>query len=409
LYVQLALIGDVDSLTNRGIEYMTQSMGPNWRDRPGNPETVLVESSGQIASEVIDQASLVPPEALVAIGVSIYGIPMQGGTKSTAPANITFATDTPAMMIPIDTEVAIPHPSGAQMVFLTDRDVVAPIGGGVMPVSLIALESSADYNGAFGAAELIEIIEGVSSIDVPQATQGGTDPETPEDYLDRLTDYLTIPRRPVMPEDHAQIALQNPSVSRAVAINLYYPGTTVRDSNLAVGDYSLWSPQPPPAAAQTGVARCTTVAIMGLDGAAPSKALMTEVYDDLSANREVNFMNFVVSPTFTAVDVKCDVKPYSGADPVSVTQSVEDTVSSWLSSQEWSNPPGVSQGTWEADTKVRLYEAVDYINRASGVWYCENVQLKLHSSGTWLSTDITLPGIAPVPSITPDDITVNII
>jgi Baseplate J-like protein len=408
LYVQLALIGDYDTLTEKGMDYMRQSLAPNWVDRPGNPETIMIESSGQIAAEVIDQASLVPPEALSAIGTSIYGIPMGGGTKATANAMITFDPSAPPVMVPMDAEVSVPHPSGSELVFLTDRDAFGPPGGGDIPVQLIALEASADYNGCFGTAELIEVTEGVHTVTLTSVTAGGTNPETAEEYLDRLTDYLTLPRRPVLPEDHAALALQNPAVGRATAYNLYYPGTTVRDAGRAVGDYDLWTPQPPPAAAQTPVARCTTVAIMGLDGTMPSLYLMEEVWHTLSDNREINFLNFVVSPTMTEVDVKCNVKPYNDTIDEDVIQSVKDTVSSWLNPEEFSQSPGVG-GTWEAESKVRLYEAVDYINRAAGVWYCENVQLKLHSDSTWQTADITLPGLAPVPTSTPDNIFVTII
>jgi len=402
-------MGDVDTLTEQGMEYMRAAMAPNWVDRPGNPETIMIESSGQIAAEVIAQASLVPPEALSAIGTSIYGIPMGSGTKATANATITFDADAPAVMVPMDAEVSVPHPSGSELVFLTDRDAVGPVGGGDVPVQLIALEASAEYNGCFGDCELIEVTEGIHSITTTSTTAGGTNPESPEEYLDRLTDYLTIPRRPVLPEDHSALALQNPAVGRATAYNLFYPGTTLKNSGQAVGDYDLWTPQPPPAAQQTNVARCTTVAILGLDGTMPSLTLMNDVWKLLSENREINFLNFVVAPTMTEVDVKCDVKPYTDTNPEDVIQSVKDTVSGWLSPEQFSQPPGVGGGIWEAETKVRLYEAVDFINRASGVWYCENVQLKLHSSGVWVTGDITLPGVAPVPTSTPDNITVNII
>lgn len=403
-YVQLALVGDVDTLTDIGKTYMEQSMGPNWVARPGNPESIMIESSGQIAAEVVEQASLVPPEAYSALGTSIYGIPFQEGTRATMDAVITFASDTPATMVPDTAQVAVPHPSGNSLIFLTDRDVLAPLGGGNMPVSLIALDTGEDYNNCFGNCELIEIVEGVSAIVASQAV-GGTNDETATEYLDRLSDYLTIPRRPVLPEDHATLALQVPGVGRATAYNLFYPGTTESAAGRAVGDYALWQPQPPPAASQSNVARCTTVAIMGVDGADPSTELMNQVYGVLDANREINFLNFVVKPTYTSVDVKSDVKSYSGLTPDETIQSATDAIKSWLDPATWGAPPGVSAGTWEADTKVRLYEAVDYINRGQGIWYCENVQLKLHSDSVWQSADIQLPGISPMPTY--GDILIN--
>jgi hypothetical protein len=297
------------------------------------------------------------------------------------------------------------------MIFLTNDEVIAPVGGGDVAVDIVALDAGVDYNGAFGASELIEIVEGVASVSVPGATTGGADPETSEDYLDRLTSFLTIPRRPVLPADHSTLALQVPGVGRATAYNLYYPGTALRDAvpSQAAGNYDLWTPAPPPSAGQSGVARCTTVAILADGGFAPAPELLQRVFEVLDSNREINFLNFVVAPSLAEIDVKCDVKGYTGIDSDDIVQNVKDTVGVWLSSQEWNAPPGVETGVWELDTKVRLYEAVDYINRAGGVWYCENVQLKLHASPGWTTGDITMPGLAPVPFTKPANIFVNII
>lgn len=399
MYVQLALIGDVDTLTDIGRTYLEQSMGPNWVARAGNPETILIEGSGQIAAELIDQASLVPPEALVAIGTSIYNIPMNSGTHSVASATITFAPDTPASIVPVDSEVAVPHPSGAQMVFLTDREAIAPDGGGDILVNLISLDVGENYNGAFGSSQLIDIFEGVSGV-VAETSSGGSDDETAEAYLDRLTSALTIPRRPVLPADHSNLALQVPGVFRASAFNLLYPGTTELDAGRAVGDFNLWQPQPAPTAAQPNVARCTTIAIMGDGGTAPTLDLMNRVYNELNSNREVNFLNFVVSPIYTAIDIRANIKPYSGTNATDAETSAENMVRDWLDPFNWNSPPSGFSGVWEPDKIVRLYEAVDYINRASGVWYCENVEMKLQSegSGSWRTTDITLPGLVAVPT-----------
>lgn len=396
-YVQLSLVGDVDTLTDIGKTYMEQSMGPNWVARPGNPEAIMIEGSGQIAAEVIEQAALVPPEAFAALGTSIYGIPFLEGIRATMDAVITFAADTPATMVPDTAEVAVPHPNGNQMVFLTDRDAIAPIGGGDVPIGLLALEAGEDYNLCFGTSELIEVVEGVQSIVAGQAV-GGINDETASDYLDRLSDYLTIPRRPVLPQDHSTLAFQVPGVERATAYNLFYPGTTERDAGRAVGDFALWQPPPAPAASQSNVPRCTTVAIVGTGGAAPSTDLMNQVYALLNANREVNFLNFVVKPTYTAVDVKADVKPYSGLTTAEAKANAEDAVRAWLDPATWGQPPGVTTGTWEADNKIRINEAIDHINRGYGIWYCENVFVKLTSDSTWHNTDITLPGVAPMPT-----------
>jgi hypothetical protein len=395
-YIELPLTSDVDSLTQTGIDYMDIIYGANWIPRPGNPDTVLIEGAGQIAGELVDQAAIVPPEALEAIGTSIYGVPKLLGSKASGSATITFAPDTPATMVPIEAEISVPHPSGSKFIFTTDRDAIAPAGGGNVAVLVYALDVGFDQNGSFGESELIEIYEGVTMVYV-NGTSGGTDPETSEEYLDRLTAYLTMPRRPVRPEDHANLALQVAGVGRATAYNLYYPGTTARDAGLAIGDYDKYTPQPAPAAAATNVPRCTTVAITGLDGADPSDALMQEVYETLDYNREVNFLNFVMRPVYTPVDVKAQIKPWPDQTAENALSAAIAMMNFWLSPANWSGGAGGSGALWAIDPKVRVNEAIDYLNRAAPVWYVENVQLKLGTDAGWTSGDINLPGAIGIP------------
>jgi len=397
-YIQLPLIGDVETLTQTGRDYMTSSMGPNWTMRPANPETVLIEGSGQIAGELLDQAATVPPEALAYIGTSLYGIPMDMGARAAMTATITFEADAAPSMVPRDSEVSVPHPTGEGFIFTTDRDAVAPELGGDVVVNLVALDVGADANGAVGPADLVDVVEGVSSV-VAGLASGGTDPEEVSDYLNRLTAYLAVPRRPVRPEDFVALALGVPGVGRVAVFNLYFPGTDAEASGEAIGDFDLWTPLPAPAAPQTDVARCTTLAITNDDGGPPSLPLMEAVYTVMDINREVNFLNFVMKPTFTGIDLRATVHPYSGFTQADAVAAAAAMAESWLST-EWNTTPGVTGNVWNSDTKVRLYEAVDWLNRGSGVWYVEDVEMKLSSeAGTeWRAEDIDLPGMAPIPT-----------
>lgn len=394
-YIELALIGDVDSLTSTGLDYLEEFMGGTWEARAGNPETIMIEASGQIAGELIDQAALVPPEALKYIGTDIYRVAELEGTNASMQATITFAPTTPASTVPVDAEVAVPHPDGNRYIFTTDQDAIAPVGGGNVIVNLIALDIGEDMNGAFGDSELIEVIEGVSGVVADIAT-GGSDEESTTQYLDRLTEYLSVPRRPVLPEDHAKWALQVSGVGRAAVYNLYYPGTTERDAGRAVGDYALWTPPPAPAAAQSNIARCTTIAITAEDGTDPGPDLMNRVYQYLSDNREVNFMNFVIKPIYTSVDIQAHVTPYPGYTQADAIAEAKSVLQSWLSYSGWGEVPGQASGTWAVDNKVRLYEVVDYINRAQSVWYCDTVSMRLSGGGSYVSADLTLPGVVSV-------------
>jgi hypothetical protein len=140
------------------------------------------------------------------------------------------------------------------------------------------------------------------------------------------------------------------------------------------------------------------VSITADNGNEPSTTLMNQVYAVLDANREVNFLNFVIKPVYTSVDVKAEIIPYSGVPPADAEESARQSVREWLDAANYNMQPG-AEDTWVLDTYVRLYEAVDYINRADGIWRCQNVFLKLSSDDDthWAAADLLLPGITPMP------------
>lgn len=396
-YDDLDAIADSDQLTLFSIEYMETAI-PGWTSMPGNPETIMMEANGLMASEVVQQALVVPDEAYTYLGTSIYGFPLEDGAPSRGAATITFAADTPATLIPEGAEVAVPHPSGASYIFATDRDVTAIEGGGTVQLDVIATEYGADQNGCFGAGEFQEVYDGVESI-IVNTTAFGLDPEDPSDYMGRFSTYLTIlTARPILPVDHANRALLNPRVERAVAIDLYQPSN-------AEGGYG----QPRDAASHTNVERCLTTVIMAAGGQPPPDDLLLEVWTDLDANREVNFLEYVISPgengAYTGIDVRATVKPWPGVTNADAQAEAASMVEQWLDPANRGVAPGAGAGQqWAVDNMVRLYEAVDWINRASSVWYVTSVEMKKSTDSTWAAADITLNGAVPMPKVGADPV-----
>lgn len=393
-YVDLDLTVDTDALANIGLQYLEDAIA-GWTARPGNIETVLIEADSQIAAEVLDQASQVAPAVYATIGETIYGIPRQPATPAVATATFTFATDTPPVMVDANSQLIVPNPSGEGQVFLTDTDVNAPAGGGQISVGVTAQEPGAAGNGSFGQADLVTDVDGVDTVVVTEA-QGGADEEDIDDYLDRLTNALTLlAPRPILPNDFAVLALQVPGVGRALAIDLYMPAA----SESPVGDTNVPEYDP---VGKTNVPRCVTVAITAQNATAPDAALKQKVYETLDAQREVNFLTYVIGAAYTAIDVQATVTAYPGFTPADVKQAAEAMLQAWLDPNQWGTMPGAGQTIdWARDTKARIYEAVDYLNRANGVFYVETVQLRGYpvggTPGAWQSTDVTLPGTAPLP------------
>ena len=298
--------------------------------------------------------------------------------------------------------IAVPHSSGDSLVFLTDADAVSIGPGSEVAVGITALEPGETANGAFGTADMIDPVAGVTSI-VASAIGGGTDEETDAEYLDRLRSLLTLMApRPILPGDFALMAESVPGVGRAAAFDLYQAGTD--DDPVAASTIGGSSS---PIAAGPGVddvERAVTVVVTGEDGAPPSLGLMRAVYNDLDARREVNFLIYVIAPgeagVYTGVDVRADVHVLPGYDWATVVDNIEASLGEWLNPASWGVDVGALSSPWAVDTKARLYEAVEWMNRAQGVHWVENVELKRSTQlvGDFAAADLTLPGKAPMPT-----------
>jgi hypothetical protein len=400
-YIELPLVDDPDALVEVGIDNLEGAID-GFVARPGNVETVLLEANAQISAEVVQQAAQVPPVAFAYAGAALFGIAPYAAVSATATATITWAASTPASMIAAQSLLSVPHPSGEYMIFTTDDDVAAPAGGGVVTVGVTALEPGADANGAFGTAELVDVVDGVTSIAVLSAASGGVDAEDDAAYLDRLSDALTLlAPRPILPQDFATFARQVPGVGRTLAIDLYQPGT---NDNIAAGQPGgPLTVEGTPLNAGAGispVARCVTTVVTAEDGAPPSQALMHSVWSELDGAREVNFLAYVAAPRYTQIDVQATVKAYPGYLPADVQAAAAAMLSTWLDPGQWGSQPSSTAETtdqWALDTYARIYEAVDWLNRADGVYFVVSVQLRKHGDVAWSNADVPLAGIAPLP------------
>lgn len=377
-YIDLALTADATALADESKQYMEDQI-PGWTARAGNVESVLLEGNAQIGAEVVEQASEVPPVIFAYYGQWLLGLPLREATPAVAQATFTFSE--PAT-VPAGSLLTVPNPDGNTYVFQTDADVRSD---GVLTVGTTALEAGAAANGSGGVGEMLDVIDGVSSVTMAGAT-GGSDEESADDYLDRLTDALTIlAPRPILPQDFATLARQVPGVGRSLAINLYQP-------SIAEGGAGL----PRDAASHNNVPRCVTVAVTAEDGTAPSQALMDSVYALLDNAREVNFLPYVIPPTYTTVDVTANVTPYPGYLKAEVEAAAEEMLRTWLDPLAWGAQAVGEIQSWARDLKVRLFEAVDYLNRADGVFYVNTVTMGVNG-GAQSGADINLPGAAPLP------------
>jgi Baseplate J-like protein len=405
-YIELPLTADATALSDLGKDYLAEAIS-GWTARPGNVESVLLEADGQIGAEIVDQVAQVPPVIFAYFGQWLLGIGLREATPATATVTLTFDAGA-VVTVPEGTLLAAPNPDGESYVFQTDVEVrsdTAPF-----TTTVTALEPGEAANGCQGACELIDVVEDVASVSMTVVASGGADEEDADDYLDRLADALTIlAPRPILPGDFATMALQVSGVGRAVAIDLYQPGT---NDNIAAGQpggpLAVEGTPVNTGAGLTNVARCVSVAITAEDGHAPTQALMHTTWLTLDAAREVNFLAYVIPPTYTTVEVTATVVPFPGYVYADVQAAAVEMVETWLDPLSWgSQAVGEAQG-WTRETTARIYEAVDFISRADGVNYVKTVQLRA-VGGVFASNDLVLPGVAPLPLTDATHITITVV
>ena len=72
-YIELDLVIDSNELANVAFSYL-EDVIPGWTARTANVITVMLESNAQLAAELLDQASPIPPAVYSTIAETIYGI-----------------------------------------------------------------------------------------------------------------------------------------------------------------------------------------------------------------------------------------------------------------------------------------------------------------------------------------------
>jgi hypothetical protein len=361
-YISPPLVTEPSDLAEESFAYLEDQVD-GWLPAPGNLETWLIEAISQLAGELMDVASAVPTSIFRYLGESILGLPAHASTPATTETTWTVK-DALGYTIQAGTLVGIPASGDVLLAFEVAADTVIPAGNtSVAGVTIVAQDDGTDGNGLAGQPQLIDALDWVTAVTLDAPTSGGTDAESDDAYLDRLRELLQLlAPRPILPNDFAVMAKQVPGVYRATAIDLFDAST-----------------------GQTNVPRCVTVVVVGADGLPVSPIVKGDVDTLLQSQREVNFLVFVIDPTYLDIDVTFNVKPYPDYDGQEVADRAELAVADYLNPANFGAVPYGDTPQWLNDTKVRYLEVAEQINRVDGVWYVEALVV---NGGT---VDIVLP------------------
>jgi uncharacterized phage protein gp47/JayE len=370
-YIEPPITTEPDDLAEDAFAYLEDAI-PGWLPAPGNLETWLVEANAQLAGELMDVASAVPTSIFRYYGETVLGLPPNEAQSATGTTTWT-ARDAAGYTIEAGTLIGIAAAGDELLPFeVQSETVIAPGATTATGVIVVAVDPGTEANGLTSAPEVIDPLDWVASLALAGATAGGVDEETDADYLDRLHELLgLLAPRPILPNDFAVLARTVAGVGRSTAIDLYNPG--------------------PPVA--TNVPRCVTVVVAGDDGQPVGAGVKANVDTLLQSLREVNFLVYVIDPTYTAIAVTFTFTTYPAYSAATVEAAAEAAVANYLSPANFGRPPyGDDPGVWIADTKVRYLEVAEVINRVEGVWYVASLTV---NGGT---ADVALSGPGPLPT-----------
>jgi hypothetical protein len=370
-YIALPVTTDADQLAADALGYLAQQQ-PGWVPREGHLEMWMIRAFARMCAETAQVASQVPLAIFQYFGTKLLGIaPLDG-----APAQMTSTwtlTDSLGHTIPAGTVVAYRVSSSQIVLFETVADFPVPAGSAQTDpgaVLLRAVDVGAAANGLPAAAlSLVSNLSFVAGVASASTTTGGADAEDQQAYLDRLAQELQLlTPRPILASDFAALARNQPGVARATALDGYNPNNGSFNNE-----------------------RMVTVACIDASGNPLPSDTKSAVAAALEAQREVNFLVYVVDPTYTTVNVSAQVVVEHGANGDAVSAAAAQALHDHLSPQNWGGPAP----QWINTNVVRQLELAGVLAQVDGVRYVSGISM---GTGSPSNVDtVTLAGAISLP------------
>jgi len=451
LFIDADINTDASALTDDAIDNLKAAFAANgidWNGENGDFSVITFGTIAQVlAAPAADTAGQVTSAIFRKFGTDLAGVPYIQGAAATVLSTWT-AVDTAGYTLPAGTFVTI----GTLGFYVQSDQTITAGTNSVSNVLLIAADVGTAYNGLTGPAELVDALDWVQSIAIVGTTSGGADPETDDDYQNRLTGQLALQApRPITASDYATFVQSFPpaagtdqeEVGRATAIDGYdvaaigtFTSTTTSGSatltavsggvsaNVGAGTVlsgtgiptnttvvanngssivmsaNATSSNVGETTTATGLynqSRAVTTFIAAADGTQLNTDTVTAVQTWLQSFREVNFLAYVRSPTYTTVYVTFQIAVYPNADPAGTVTAAQAALTSYLSPSGWgqSGTTGTTNGQWVNDTTVRVNKLIGLIEAVPGVAYVPAGGLTLGTSPSPAgTTDLSIPGPA---------------
>lgn len=293
--------------------------------------------------------------------------------------------DSNGYTITAGTQVDIARTGDERVGFVVVSDVVVPPGKTATAageVLLEAIEPGLEGNDLSGEGILVDALLYVTDIALVGESGNGADAEDPLVFLGRLAETMQTFIEGVVIARDVEIVVRNvPGVGGAVAIDNFNAETEEDEQE-----------------------KTTTVAVKAPDGSAVSAEVKEAIAAVLEEKREVNYLFFVIDPTFHSLDIEAAIVPMQGFDKATVVANVkaaiEDAYDPATANQQ---PPG-NAASWVNSTTLRYQDLVTVVNNAEGVDHYTTLKWRIAAVAFGVA-DISLTGIAPL--ALPDAITIT--
>lgn len=217
---------DPDELLDLAIAEITDRF-PDWQPSEAQLDWIMMRIFSLNQGLVADSATMVMRSIYRLFGATIVNIQPLDGAQ--AQVNSTWvAQDDAGYTLEDGTSCGIRNKDSNDLIlFSVLGDWVIPPGSTqVTDVLLVADDEGVSGNNLTGLVEQQEPVDWVTNAFTTTISGSGIDPESDEDYLNRLTNNLGLMSpRPVLAEDFALLARNVPGVWRSVAIDNYQAGT----------------------------------------------------------------------------------------------------------------------------------------------------------------------------------------
>ena len=458
-YIDLGLTTNPNVLAQQAFADIMAQL-PGWTPSEGQLDVAIIEEAAFMAASSATVANQMAVQAFMYFG-GLVGVTPLLGVAATATAEFTM-TDSSGYTIPQGTQIAYPLSGNQQVIFLTETALTIPSGQTTGSVTVQCSAVGVFANGLTpNTCQMVTTFAQVASVATTTTSAGGVAADTATTYINRLaTELQLMAPRPITISDYAAMAPNVEGVYRALAINGLNPGRTFADASVTSGGHVVTSPADAlftsadigktvtvTGSAVTGSAvitavgtgsgttttatisgtfgttktgvsaslsdltnqeRCVTLCGVDSTGTGLSSTVNANLVAYFEALREVNFLVFAIEPTYATISVTVACDAVSGTNPTSVQAAIESALTSFLSPANWGGGDAQVPYWSTSSNVVRFLDVANVIRTVSGVLYIPSGSLTIGMNGGSMGTsDLTMPGDAPLPEVGTLSITVT--